>query len=288
MGTEKKPEWLKVSYNKAAVDEVSGLMAKLALHTVCREANCPNLGECYRNHTATFLIMGSLCTRNCRFCNVAHGKPQPPDPDEPAHLAGAAKALGLRHVVITSVTRDDLPDGGAAHFARTVEAVRKEIPDITTEVLIPDFKGDERSLDIVIAAKPDVIDHNVETVRRLYDTVRPGADYDRSIRVIRTVKKKAPGVFTKTGIMVGLGETDEEVFRVMDDCRAAGCDIFTIGQYLRPSQRHIEVKEYVTPEKFALYKKTAEEKGFRYVAAGPLVRSSYRAAEALCAEARRP
>ena len=278
---EKKPEWLKVSYNKEAVEEVSGLMAKLKLNTVCKEANCPNLGECYKKRTATFMIMGSTCTRNCRFCNVTSGVVEPVDPKEPQHLAEAVKELDLKHVVITSVTRDDLEDGGAGHFADTIRAVRVLNPGVSIEVLIPDLQGVERHLDIVIAANPDVINHNVETVRELYSEVRPEADYDRSMAVLEYVKKQAPHVKTKTGMMVGLGETDEQVYQVMDDSLKVGCDIFTIGQYLQPSPQHIEVKAYVTPEKFAEYKKIGEAKGFHYIASSPLVRSSYQAEEAM-------
>lgn len=278
---EKKPEWLKVSYNKEAVEEVSGLMAKLKLNTVCKEANCPNLGECYKKRTATFMILGNICTRHCRFCNVGSGVVEAVDPKEPQHLAEAVKELDLKHVVITSVTRDDLADGGAGHFADTIKAVRKLNPGVTIEVLIPDLQGVEKHLDIVIAAKPDVINHNVETVRELYPEVRPEADYDRSMQVIQYVKTKAPQIKTKTGIMVGLGETEEQIYQVMDDSLKAGCDIFTIGQYLQPSSKHIEVKAYVTPEKFEKYKKIGEAKGFHYIASSPLVRSSYRAEEAL-------
>lgn len=278
---KKKPEWLKVSYNKEAVEEVSGLMAKLKLNTVCKEANCPNLGECYKKRTATFMIMGSTCTRNCRFCNVTSGVVEPVDPKEPQHLAEAVKELDLKHVVITSVTRDDLEDGGAGHFADTIRAVRVLNPGVSIEVLIPDLQGVERHLDIVIAANPDVINHNVETVRELYSEVRPEADYDRSMAVLEYVKKQAPHIKTKTGMMVGLGETDEQVYQVMDDSLKVGCDIFTIGQYLQPSPQHIEVKAYVTPEKFAEYKKIGEAKGFHYIASSPLVRSSYRAEEAM-------
>lgn len=278
---EKKPEWLKVSYNKETVEEVSGLMAKLKLNTVCKEANCPNLGECYKKRTATFMILGNICTRHCRFCNVGSGVVEAVDPKEPQHLAEAVKELDLKHVVITSVTRDDLADGGAGHFADTIKAVRKLNPGVTIEVLIPDLQGVEKHLDIVIAAKPDVINHNVETVRELYPEVRPEADYDRSMQVIQYVKTKAPQIKTKTGIMVGLGETEEQIYQVMDDSLKAGCDIFTIGQYLQPSSKHIAVKAYVTPEKFEKYKKIGEAKGFHYIASSPLVRSSYRAEEAL-------
>lgn len=278
---EKMPEWFKVKYNQKAVEEVSELMTKLKLNTVCKEANCPNLGECFQKHTATFMILGSQCTRNCRFCNVVHGTPEPVDPLEPQHIAEAAKHLGLRHVVITQVTRDDLPDGGASHFAKTIAAIRELCPSTSIEVLISDMKGNHASLDTVIAAHPEVINHNIETVPSLYSTVRPEANYQRSLDVLRYVKEQDPSIRTKTGIMVGLGETDEEVLHTMDDVLAVGCDIFTIGQYLRPSEEHIEMKEYVVPEKFDIYRVIGMQKGFHYIASSPLVRSSYRAAEAL-------
>lgn len=278
---EKMPEWFKVKYNQKAVEEVSELMTNLKLNTVCKEANCPNLGECFQKHTATFMILGSQCTRNCRFCNVVHGTPEPVDPLEPQHIAEAAKHLGLRHVVITQVTRDDLPDGGASHFAKTIAAIRELCPSTSIEVLISDMKGDHASLDTVIAAHPEVINHNIETVPSLYSTVRPEANYQRSLDVLRYVKEQDPSIRTKTGIMVGLGETDEEVLHTMDDVLAVGCDIFTIGQYLRPSEEHIEMKEYVVPEKFDIYRVIGMQKGFHYIASSPLVRSSYRAAEAL-------
>lgn len=278
---EAKPDWLKVPFNASRVDEVDNLMDGLKLNTVCHAANCPNLGECYRKQTATFMIMGTQCTRNCRFCNVTFGRPQDLDPMEPKNLAEASKKLGLSHVVITSVTRDDLPDGGAAHFAQTVEEVRKECPDTTIEVLIPDLKGDEDALDVVLAAKPDVFNHNMETIERLYSTIRPQAIYERSLAVLRYAKEQSPEIATKTGIMLGLGETQEEVEVLMDDVLATGCDILTIGQYLQPSPEHAPMVEYITPEQFDEYKRIALEKGFAYVASSPLVRSSYRAAEAL-------
>lgn len=280
---EKKPEWLRVNYNRGAVDEVSSLMASLKLNTVCREANCPNLGECYKKHTATFMILGSQCTRNCRFCNVTHGAPQPVDADEPENVARAAVQLKLRHLVITQVTRDDLPDGGAQQFALTLQAIRRLSPSTSVEVLISDMKGDKKSLDIVIQSSPDVFNHNMETVKDLYSAVRPQASYERSLEVLRYAKERAPKMLTKTGIMAGLGETDEQIYELMDDALAVGCDILTIGQYLRPSPAHIEMKEYVSPEKFDHYKEVGEKKGFKYVASSPLVRSSYRAGEALAA-----
>lgn len=278
---ERMPEWFKVKYNQEAVDEVSRLMAKLSLNTVCKEANCPNLGECFQKHTATFMILGSQCTRNCRFCNVVHGTPEPVDSEEPMHVAEAVRDLKLRHVVITQVTRDDLPDGGASQFANTVSAIRNLCPDVTIELLISDMKGDQTSLDTIIAAHPEVINHNIESIASLYPAVRPGADYERSLSVLRYVKTKDSTILTKTGIMLGLGETKEQVLQTMDDVLATGCDIFTIGQYLRPSPAHIEMKEYISPQIFAEYKDIGLQKGFRYVASSPLVRSSYRAAEAL-------
>ena len=277
---DKKPEWLKVRYNQDAVNEVAEMMRELKLNTVCKEANCPNLGECYRKHTSTFMILGSVCTRNCRFCNVTHARPEPPDPDEPMNVAVAAKKLGLRHVVLTCPTRDDLPDGGAEQFAKTVRAIRELCPGATVETLISDMQMNTDALDVVIAAHPEVLNHNVEMVPRLYHDVRPQARYERSLKVLSDSKKFAPGILTKTGFMLGLGETDDEVYALMDDIRATGCDILTISQYLQPTPQHWELQRYVTPEKFARLKDIAMEKGFKFVASSPLVRSSYRAAEA--------
>ena len=277
---QKKPDWLRVQYNREAVEEVARLMKDLKLNTVCKEANCPNLGECYKKHTATFMVMGSACTRNCRFCNVSCAKPQPLDPDEPRHLAEVAKKLALRHVVVTQVTRDDLPDGGAAHMAAVVRAVHETCPGTTVEVLISDLKGSEDALRVVLDAKPEVLNHNVEMVSRLYHDVRPQARYERSLKVLSDSKKFAPNILTKTGFMLGLGETDDEVYALMDDIRATGCDILTISQYLQPSPQHWALQRYVTPEGFARFKDIAMEKGFKFVASSPLVRSSYRAAEA--------
>lgn len=278
---ELKPDWLKVRYNKEAVEEISELMKDLRLNTVCKEANCPNMGECYKKHTATFMIMGRNCTRNCRFCNVTCDKPEPLDPDEPKNLALAAKQLGLKHVVVTSVTRDDLPDGGAEHFAKVIEAVKKYCTGTSIEVLIPDLKGDKAALDVVINAKPDVLNHNVETVKELYSDVRPQAIYERSLEVLKYCKEKAPNMLTKTGFMLGLGETDEQIYSLMDDIRMTDCDILTIGQYLRPSNEHAPLVRYVTPDEFKAYRDVALSKGFKYVASTPLARSSYRAFEAL-------
>ncbi len=278
---ERKPEWLRVRYNQEAVAEVAQLLGQLKLNTVCKEANCPNLGECYRKHTATFMILGSQCTRNCRFCNVTPGHPLPPDPDEPENVAAAAKKLGLRHVVLTCPTRDDLPDGGAEQFAKTVRAIRAACPGVTVETLISDMKMDTAALDVVIEARPEVLNHNVETVQALQKAVRPQADYQRSLSVLRYCKEKAPSLLTKTGFMVGLGETEEQIGQLMDDVLAVGCDILTIGQYLQPTPEHYPLARYATPEDFARYKETALAKGFRYVASAPLARSSYKAWEAL-------
>lgn len=276
-----RPKWLSAKYNKHDVDKLNLMLEKLSLNTVCNEANCPNIGECYQKNTATFLIMGNNCTRHCKFCAVAQEAALPLNPEEPDNVAIASKSLGLKHIVITSVTRDDLADGGASHYVQTIFAVKKALPGSTIEVLIPDLNGKERNLDKIIAAKPDVINHNIETVPSLYAEVRPEADYQRSLGVIKYVKAKDPGIITKTGIMLGLGETEEEVLKVVDDLVDIECDIFTIGQYLRPSKIHIPVKEFISPEKFAEYKRIGEKKGLRYIASSPLVRSSYNALDAI-------
>ena len=278
---ERKPEWLKVRYNQEAVNEVAEMMRDLKLTTVCKEANCPNLGECYRKHTATFMILGSICTRNCRFCNVTHGKPLPPDPEEPENVAQAAKKLGLRHVVLTCSTRDDLPDGGAEHFAKTVRAIRAQCPGTTVETLTSDMRGDHAAFDTVIAVHPDVFNVNIETVKELQKAIRPSAGYERTLDVLSYIKQTDPTILTKTGFMVGLGETEEQISRLMDDILAVGCDILTIGQYLQPSPEPWKLDRYATPEDFARYKERALQKGFRHVASAPLARSSYKAWEAL-------
>lgn len=278
---ERKPDWLRVPYNPSEVAEVSALLSDAKLNTVCKEANCPNLGECYSKRTATFMIMGRDCTRNCRFCNVTPGRPEPLDPEEPQHVAEVVKKLGLKHAVITQVTRDDLKDGGAAHMADTVRAIRAMNPEVTIEVLISDLQGSEEDLKTVLDAKPDVMNHNVEMVQDLYAQIRPQATYRRSLDVLKNSKRIAPDILTKTGFMVGLGETDEQIDTLMDDIRETGCDILTISQYLQPSPEHTKLMRYVTPEGFAAYKEKALAKGFLYVASAPLVRSSYRAAEAL-------
>ena len=281
----KKPEWLKIKYRETDLTEVALLMKELSLNTVCKEAACPNLCECYKKGTATFMILGRQCTRNCRFCNVECAPPSPVDKSEPLHVAEAVQKLHLKYAVITSVTRDDLPDEGADHFAQTIEAIHSLCPGVKVEVLIPDMHAKEELLDRVLQARPDVLNHNVETIERLYPAVRPQARYERSLKVLEYAKQNYPDIFTKTGIMVGLGETQDEVLKLMDDVREAGCDIMTIGQYLRPSSAHIEVAEYIRPEQFAEYKKIGLEKGFRYVASAPFVRSSYNASEALCENA---
>ncbi|KAF5070324.1 Lipoyl synthase [anaerobic digester metagenome] len=281
----KKPEWLKVSFNNEAVEEVALLMRDMKLNTVCKEANCPNLGECYSKKTATFMIMGSQCTRNCRFCNVTSGKPHLLDPDEPLHLAEAVERLGLEHVVITQVTRDDLPDGGAAHMAETVRQVKKRCPGVTIEVLISDLLGNREALTVLLGSNPDVLNHNVEMAARLYPMIRPQAKYQRSLQILADSKAIAPDILTKTGFMIGLGETDLEISELMKDVRSTGCDILTISQYLQPSAEHWPLDRFVEPAGFDRLKAEATAMGFRYVASSPLVRSSYRAQEALvCAK----
>jgi lipoic acid synthetase len=259
--------------------EVSGVLDELGLNTVCRSAKCPNRGECYASGTATFMVLGTACTRNCRFCAVEPASPSVVDAGEPARVAEASERMGLRHVVVTMVSRDDLPDGGAAHIAATIEALRERVPSSTVEVLVSDFGGDEAAIDAVALARPDVFNHNVETVPRLYRTVRPQADYARSLRVLARAKDAAPGLPTKSGLMVGLGETPEEVEAVMSDLRTAGVDIVTVGQYLRPSSAHLEVAEFVAPEVFERYAEAARCLGFAGVASSPFVRSSYHAGE---------
>ncbi|WP_029688522.1 lipoyl synthase [Thermoanaerobacter sp. A7A] len=275
-----KPEWLKVRLLNEDLNRMEAFLKSMSLNTVCQSANCPNMGECFARKTATFMIMGNICTRNCRFCAVEKGHPQPLDEDEPRRIAEAAQKLGLKHVVVTCVTRDDLPDGGASHFAKTIYELKK-LPGVTVEVLVSDFMGKEESIAQVVEAKPDIINHNVETVPRLYPNVRPKADYLRSLNLLKKSKELDPYILTKSGIMVGLGETEEEVIQVMKDLRSVDCDMMTIGQYLRPSAKHIEVAEYVTPQQFKRYEEIGYELGFKYVASGPLVRSSYHADEGL-------
>jgi lipoic acid synthetase len=282
MVTGKKPDWLKVSYNSTNTDRdaTEGILNALNLNTVCREANCPNYAECFSNKTATFMILGINCTRNCRFCNVTHADPQQVDPDEPKRIGEAVSKLDLKYVVVTSVTRDDLPDGGAAHFAEVVREIRKQSPGTAIEVLIPDFQGDGAALKLVTDAKPDVISHNMETVKELYDEVRPEAIYKRSLEVLAEIKALDATIRSKSGIMLGVGENEAQVFALLDDLREVGCEFLTIGQYLAPSKQHHEVIEYVHPDVFDAYGKIAYEKGFAFVASAPFVRSSYHAGEA--------
>ncbi|MCL2843424.1 MAG: lipoyl synthase [Oscillospiraceae bacterium] len=277
-----KPPWLRVRHtHDPNLDVVEELLRARNLNTVCREANCPNYVECFSKKTATFMILGTNCTRNCQFCNVTFDAPQPIDPDEPQRVAEAVAALGLQYVVITSVTRDDLPDGGAGQFAAVIRALRKEASQTAVEVLIPDFQGNIEALWQVTDAKPDVISHNMETVAALYDAVRPQADYRQSLDVLKNIKASDPAIRSKTGIMLGLGETEAQVLALFDDLRAVGCEFLTIGQYLAPTRTHYPVQSYITPEQFDRYGDIARAKGFAFVASAPLVRSSYHAGEAL-------
>lgn len=279
---QKKPEWLKIKVQGSQEQrEVERILEKLSLNTVCEEASCPNRLECFGRKTATFMILGRVCSRNCTFCNVEKNKPQPVDDNEPINIAKAVSEMHLKHVVITSVTRDDLPDGGAGHFAKVIEEIRKPNRKVSIEVLIPDFKGDKEALQQVIAAKPEIINHNVETVPHLYPTVRPMAIYKRSLDLLANVKGFSKDIYTKSGIMLGLGENEEDVIGVLKDLRKIDCDILTIGQYLAPSKKHHPVIEYIHPDIFERYRKIGMDMGFKYVAAGPLVRSSYMADKAL-------
>ena len=276
----KKPDWIRV---KAPVspgyNATRELMRENKLHTVCEEAGCPNIGECWEKKHATFLIMGGICTRACAFCNVSTGRPLPLDTAEPAHVAEATAKLGLNHIVVTSVDRDDLDDGGARHFADVIYAIREKCPTTTIEVLTPDFLRKEGALEVLVKAKPDVFNHNLETVPSLYLTVRPGARYFHSIRLLQQVKEIDPTMFTKSGIMVGLGEERNEILQVMDDLRSANVDFLTIGQYLQPTRKHHEVKSFVTPDEFKSYETIAYAKGFLMVSSSPLTRSSHHAGE---------
>lgn len=279
------PEWLTVRAPKRGVyEEMAGYLKSMGLHTVCQSAGCPNIGECFSKKTATFMILGNVCTRNCRFCRVCSGAPLDIDPDEPIRVADASAQMGLMYVVVTSVTRDDLEDGGAGQFAATIKAIKARIHEAKVEVLIPDLGGDVEALKTVVEAEPFVLNHNVETVPRLYPQVRPQAEYDRSLHLIETVKTLRASVYTKSGLMVGLGESKDEVVEVLRDLRCVGCDIVTIGQYLRPSTNNLPVVEYVHPSQFEEYRAIGESMGFKYVASGPFVRSSYHAAEAVSAE----
>lgn len=277
-GIKKKPDWLKKKIsNIENIDETVNLLRSLSLHTVCEGAECPNIGECFGRKTATFMIMGDVCTRRCKFCAVPKGSPQKIDSLEPQNIGKASKELDLKHIVVTSVTRDDLPDGGAAHFAETVYEIRRQNPKSTIELLIPDMQGNWEDLQVIVESQPDIINHNLETVPSLYKRVRPQANYLRSLQLLEKVKELDPTIYTKSGIMVGLGEKDEEIYVVMDDLLKHHCEILTIGQYLQPSNQHIELKEYIHPDQFETYKRIAEEKGFKFVASGPFVRSSYNA-----------
>jgi lipoic acid synthetase len=275
-----KPPWLKKRLPTGPqYEKVKELVGRDRLHTVCQEAKCPNMWECFSQQTATFLIMGSRCTRDCRFCSVTQGPAAPPDPAEPERVAAAARQMGLGYVVITSVTRDDLPDGGAAFFAETIEAVHRRIPEAKVEVLIPDFQGRAEALQAVLKARPDVLNHNIETVPRLYATVRPQARYRRSLQLLSRVKQYTAELPVKSGLMLGLGESSEEIRSTLQDLIDAGCRILTLGQYLQPSKAHLPVKRFVTPEEFEQWRQVAIEMGFAEVASGPFVRSSYHAKE---------
>lgn len=279
---KRKPDWMRVRLsNTKHLNTVNQLLQQYHLNTVCQAANCPNRLECFSSKTATFMILGTECTRHCTFCNVTANSPEPVNPTEPERVAKAVEALGLKHAVITSVTRDDLPDEGANHFKSTVEAIKALNPQTTIEVLTPDFHGNKTLIQTVINAKPDVFNHNIETVRRLYPTVRPEADYDQSLKVITTIKKLSPQMVTKSGIMLGLGESREEVIETLSDLKKAGCEIITIGQYMQPSSDHIEMVRYIHPDEFKDYETIAYELGFSAVASSPLVRSSYKALESL-------
>jgi len=275
----KKPDWIRVRLgNSARFQEIKDILRAQKLHTVCEEATCPNIGECFGKGTATFMILGDLCTRRCPFCDVAHGRPKPPDADEPRHLAETIAALKLKYVVITSVDRDDLRDGGAQHFKDCIRAVREQSPQTRIEILVPDFRGRlDIALDILSACPPDVMNHNLETVPRLYKQARPGSDYAHSLKLLKDFKARFPHVLTKSGLMVGLGETDEEILDTMRDLRAHDVDMLTIGQYLQPSGHHLPVLRYVEPKIFDMYATEAERMGFNHAASGPLVRSSYHA-----------
>ena len=277
---ERKPSWLKVrAPGGETYSRLQGLMRELNLHTVCEEAHCPNIGECWNHGTATFMILGDVCTRNCAYCAVAHGRPPRYDVEEPSRVAAAIAELGLRHAVITSVDRDDLPDFGAWIFAETIRQIHERLPGCSVEVLVPDFQGNENSIRAVLEARPEIYNHNTETVPRLYKKARPGGRYERVMNIFRTAKRLAPDIPTKTGIILGMGETIPEVLHVMRDLRAVDVDILTLGQYLRPSASHIALDRYYRPEEFRELYEAGMAMGFRHVESGPLVRSSYHAWE---------
>jgi lipoic acid synthetase len=277
-----KPDWIKVKGpSEKCLSDMKHMLDSLNLHTVCESATCPNAGTCFAKGTATFMILGDVCTRNCGFCSVKHGTPLAVDPEEPLHVAEAAKKLNLKHVVVTSVTRDDLPDGGAAQFAAVIRKLNEFLPEASTDMLIPDVRGMRDNLKIVTDAAPTILAHNLETVPRLYRIARHYSSYETSLTILKWSKELDPSIFTKSGIMLGLGETRDEVLRTMEDLLAVSCDFLTIGQYLRPTPQNIEVVEYIHPDIFEEYKKLGEEMGFRYVASAPFVRSSFHAEEAL-------
>jgi lipoic acid synthetase len=280
----RKPAWLRQKLPVGpAYEHVRAMLKENRLHTVCQEAKCPNMWQCFSKQTATFLIMGPHCTRNCRFCSVEHGPPVPPDPAEPARVADAVKNMGLEYAVITSVTRDDLPDGGAQFFAQTVHEIHNALPDAQAEVLIPDFQGNADALQTVLDSGIAVLNHNLETVPRLYPSVRPEAIYRRSLNLLSQAKKYNAAIAAKSGLMLGLGETSNEIRRTLEDLRNSGCDLLTLGQYLQPSASHLPVKRFVHPNEFEMWRQTAIEMGFAAVASGPFVRSSYHAKELFCA-----
>ncbi|WDH81979.1 lipoyl synthase [Paenibacillus urinalis] len=277
---EPKPDWIKIKLTTGDnYQEIKDMMRSKTLHTVCEEARCPNIYECWANRTATFMILGDICTRACRFCAVNTGLPTELDLKEPERVAEAAEQMNLKHCVVTSVARDDLADGGASIFAETIHAIRRKLPFCSVEVLIPDFNGNEEALKIVMDAKPDILNHNMETVERLSDKVRAKAKYKRSLQLLERAKKMQPHIPTKSSIMLGLGETWEEILQTMDDLRSVDCDIMTIGQYLQPSDKHLYVERYVTPEEFSRLKDEGLARGFSHVESGPMVRSSYHAHE---------
>jgi len=276
----KKPHWLKKRIPPFQdIQKVKSILEQTDLHTVCEEARCPNLGECFSRGTSTFLILGKVCTRNCGFCAVEYGAPVPPDATEPQKVAQAVQKMGLQYVVVTSVTRDDLPDGGASLFVKTIQAIRALDSKIKIEVLIPDFQGDLASLEIVLKESPDVLNHNIETTARLYPKVRPQADYKRSLKLLKKSKDLSSEIFTKSGFMLGLGETHQEVLELLRDLREVGCDFLTIGQYLQPGPDRLPVEQFISPEEFEEYKRIGEEMGFRTIASGPFVRSSFHASQ---------
>lgn len=273
---KRRPDWLRVKLPTGeAYRKVRSIVSEHKLHTICQSGNCPNMGECWGAGTATFMILGNVCTRSCGFCNVATGRPEAVDPFEPARVARSVELMGVKHCVITSVDRDDLIDGGADIWARTIRAVRRRSPETKLETLIPDFKGEWHNLAIMLEARPDVLSHNLETVRRLTRKVRVQAKYDRSLEVLMRAKKA--GLRTKSGVMLGLGETDQEVLETMDDLRSVGCDVLTLGQYLQPTKKHLAVQDFVHPDRFRMFKEEGLQRGFRFVESGPLVRSSYHA-----------